>query len=110
MAHRFLGKEIQVTTAGELRHPVAFVLEGQEHAIQEVLAAWPDHGFGSSPPIRKRWWLHHHRNYYRVRTATGEVFEIYYDRGVSLKASKYKKWYASRQLDPSDGQQQDVTP
>ena len=110
MSQRFLGKEIQVTVAGELRHPVSFILEGKEHAIQEILDAWPDHGFGSSPPSRKRWWLRHHRNYYTVRTNDGEVFEIYYDRGVSLEKSRYKKWYATRQLDPLDETVRDAAP
>lgn len=110
MYHRFLGKEIQVRVEGELRHPVSFQLEGKEHAIQEILAAWPDHGFGNSPPSRKRWWLRHHRNYYTVRTTEGEVFEIYYDRGVSLKNPKYRKWYASRQLSPLDSKLQGTDP
>ncbi len=110
MSQRFLGKEIQVRVEGELRHPVSFHLEGKEYDIQEILAAWPDHGFGSTPPSRKRWWLRHHRNYYTVRTTKGEVFEIYYDRGVSLKNSKFKKWFASRQLDSLDESPQDAAP
>ena len=110
MSQRFLGKEIQVTVAGELRHPVSFILEDKEHAIQEILAAWPDHGFGSSPPNRKRWWLRHHRNYYTVRTTDGKVFEIYYDRGVSMNNPKYKKWYASRQLSPLDDKLEGTVP
>lgn len=110
MSQRFLGKEIQVKVTGELRHPVSFRLEGREHAIQEILAAWPDHGFGSAPPSRKRWWLRHHRNYYRVRTTAGDIFELYYDRGVSLKNPKYRKWYASRQLLPLGDQQWDAIP
>ncbi len=85
---------------GEVRHPVSFQLEGRDHAIAEILDAWADYGFGSSPSRRKRWWQRHHRNYYRVSTTQGDVFEIYYDRGVSLKNPKYKKWYVSRQLDP----------
>jgi len=99
MSRRFFGREIQVRVEGEVRHPVSFRLEGKDYVIREVLTAWADYGFGNTPPQRKRWWLRHHRNYYRVCTTEGEVFEIYYDRGVSLKSPKYKKWYVSRQLD-----------
>ena len=46
----------------------------------------------------KKWWQRHHRNYYRVRTTGGEVFEIYHDRGTNLKHPQYKKWILTRQL------------
>ncbi|MEE8443440.1 MAG: DUF6504 family protein [Dehalococcoidia bacterium] len=100
MAQRFFGQEIQVEVAGDVRQPVSFRLERKDHAITEILNVWPDYGFGNSPPQRKKWWQRHHRNYYRVCTAQGDVFEIYYDRGVSPKNPKYKKWYVSRQLGP----------
>lgn len=99
MPHRFIGQEVKVKVEGEVRQPVSFRLEGKDYAITEILAAWADYGFGSAPARRKRWWQRHHRNYYRVRTTEGEVFEIYYDRGVSLKNPQYKKWYVSRQMD-----------
>jgi len=51
-----------------------------------------------TPLRRRKWWQRHHRNYYRVRTSQGEVFEIYYDRGTSLKHPEYRKWYLHRQL------------
>ena len=97
MSQRFFGKEIQVTVAGELPEPVAFVLEGKEHSIVEVLERWPDHGFGSLGVKRPRWWQRRHRTYYRVRTVDAEVFEIYFDRG-SLRPSKFRKWFISRKL------------
>ncbi len=99
VSQRFLGKEIQVKVAGEVRQPVSFTLEGKEYTIAEIVAEWADHGFGSAPSGRQRWWMRHHRNYYQVRTTEGEVFEIYYDRGTSLKNTRYKKWYATRQLE-----------
>ena len=102
MPQRFFGQEIQVGVEGEVHQPVSFRLGGKDHVVREILVAWADYGFGSTPPRRKKWWLRHHRNYYRVRTTGGEVFEIYYDRGVSLKNPKYKKWYVSRQLDTLD--------
>ena len=99
MPQRFFGQEIQVNVEGEVRQPVSFRLEGKDYVVGQILATWADHGFGSNPPRRRKWWQRHHRNYYRVRTTEGEVFEIYYDRGVSLKNSTYRKWYVSRRLD-----------
>ena len=99
MPQRFFGQEIQVEVEREVRRSASFRLEGREYVIGEILAAWADYGFGDDPLRRKRWWQRHHRNYYTVRTTGGEVFEIYHDRGTSLKNSKYKKWYVARQMD-----------
>ena len=93
----FIGREIEVTVEGEIKAPVAFRLGGQEHRIAEILDVWQDHGFGLAEPLRKNWRLRHHRNYYRVRTSEGEVFEIYMERG-SLKHPERRRWYASRKL------------
>jgi len=94
---RFFGREIAVTTAGEVKAPVSFTFDGREYRVAEVLEAWPDHGFGRMAG-RKHWWQRHHRNYYRVLTTGGEAYEIYYDRGVSLKHPEFKKWYLTRRL------------
>ncbi|UCH43328.1 MAG: hypothetical protein JSW16_01950 [Dehalococcoidales bacterium] len=98
MAPQFFGQEIAVTVSGEVKVPASFRLGGQEYVVLEIIEAWQDHGFGRSPLRRKRWWLRHHRNYYRVRTTENDVFEIYYDRGTNLKHPEYKKWFLSRQL------------
>ncbi len=96
-AGQFIGREIEVTTGGEIKEPVAFRLGDQEHEVAEVLEAWQDHGFGLAEPLKKNWRLRHHRNYYRVRTRRGEVFEIYMDRG-SVKHPELRRWYAYRKL------------
>ena len=98
MAQRYFGKQVQVETTGPLHHPVAFTIEGTRHAIAEVLESWPDYGFGSNSQKRPRWWQRHHRNYYRVRTAEDEVYEIYYARGTSPKNPELKKWYLTRKI------------
>ena len=98
MPPQFIGKQIQVTTGGEVKAPTSFLLDGREYTISEIIEDWPDYGFGRNPASRKRWWQRHHRNYYRVRTTGGEVFEIYYDRGTSLKHPEHKKWFLTRQL------------
>jgi hypothetical protein len=93
----FIGREIEVTVGGEVKAPVAFRLGDQEHEIAEILDAWQDHGFGLAEPLRKNWRLRHHRNYYRVRTSEGAVFEIYMDRG-SVKHRERRRWYVYRRL------------
>ncbi len=96
MPAQFIGKDIQVTTSGEIRNPVSFVLEGREYTIAEILEAWPDSGFGRIPVSRRKWWQRRHRNYYRVRTTDDEIYEIYYDRGVNLENPQYKTWFLTR--------------
>jgi len=98
MAPQFFGQEIKVTTSGEVRVPASFRLGDREYVISEIIEAWPDHGFGRSTSRHPRWWQRHHRNYYRVKTTQGEIFEIYYDRGTNLKYPERKKWFLHRQL------------
>lgn len=95
---QFFGREIEVTMSGEVKVPVSFRLDDREYVIGDIIEAWQDHGFGKAPLRHKRWWQRHHRNYYRVRTTEGEVFEIYHDRGTSLKQASKSKWFVSRQL------------
>ncbi|MFH1032082.1 MAG: DUF6504 family protein [Chloroflexota bacterium] len=98
MVPQFFGKEISVTVSGEVKAPTSFRVDDREYTISEIIEAWPDYGFGRSPLRRKRWWHRHHRNYYRVKTTTGDVFEIYYDRGTNLENPERKKWFLYRQL------------
>ena len=98
MALRCIGQEIEVSVSGEVKVPTSFRLGDREYVISEIIEDWHDHGFGRSSLCRKRWWQRHHLNYYQIRTATGEVFEIYYDRGTSLEHPEYKKWYLCRQV------------
>ena len=98
VAPQFFGREIAVTVSGEVKTPASFRLGELEYVISEILESWPDYGFGSNTLRRKRWWQRHHRNYYRVKTAGGETFEIYYDRGTDLSRPELKKWILHRQL------------
>jgi len=83
MPKQYFARQIEVTTGGDIKVPVSFKLGDREYQIAEVLESWPDHGYG---------------NYYRVKTAEGEVYEIYYDRGTKLTHPELKKWYLTRQL------------
>ena len=98
MSSQFISQDIEVKVSGKVKSPVSFRLGEQEYAISEIIESRPDYGFGRSTSGRKRWWQRHHRNYYRVKTTQGEIFEIYYDRGTSLSHPERKKWFLSRQL------------
>ena len=99
MTPQFFGREVEVTTKGEVKVPVSFRLDNHEYKIAEIVDDWQDYGFGPADARRKRKWRQRrHRNYYRVKTTGGEVFEIYYDRGTSLKHPERKKWILHRQL------------
>jgi hypothetical protein len=93
----FIGQPIEVQQAGDIKTPVGFRLGNTEYEVAEVLESWQDHGFGLAEPLKKNWRLRHHRNYYRVRTSSGELFEIYLDRG-SLKHPERRRWYLYRRL------------
>ena len=94
----FFGQEIRVTLSGQLRIPVSFRLNDCKYEIEEILDSWQDYGFGRAPLRRRRWRNRHHRNYYQVKTGTGEVFEIYHERGTSLEQAQKGKWYLHRKL------------
>ena len=98
MAPQFIGQDIEVTVSGEVKTPVSFKLGKREYIISEIIDYWPDYGFGRIHTGRKRWWQRRHRNYYHVKTTEGEIYEIYYDRGINLKNPEHKKWFLTRQL------------
>jgi hypothetical protein len=88
------------TDAVVMPGPAAFVWRGERHVVKRVLEVWQDHGFSDKRPRAHEWWERRHRNYYRVQTETGEVWELYLDRG-----SGRRKWYAARRsgVEPSRG-------
>ena len=99
MSPQFFGREIQVSTRGEVKKPIAFKLDDREYIIAEIVREWQDHGFGPTAAGRRnRWWQRRHRNYYLVKTEEGELFEIYFDRGANLKHPELRKWFVHRQL------------
>ena len=95
---QFFGPELEVTVSGEIKVPTSFCFGDREYLRSDIIETWSDHGFGRSPLRRRRWWQRRHRNYYRVKTTQGEVFEIYYDRGTNLEYPERKKWFLYRQL------------
>ena len=103
MPVEFIGREIEVQLSDDAgRRPLAFNLGSKRYEVAEVLANWQDHGFGSINPGARDWQRQHHRNFYRVRTAGGEVFEIYADWMASRRQRKNRpeqgRWYAYRRI------------
>ena len=91
--------------------PTAFSWQGREYVIVELLKEWHDYrkrgkSKASYEKERGSYWVEKSqregswgmgRDYYRVRTGDGEIFDIYYDR--SPKGQKRKgQWVLSRKL------------
>ncbi len=93
----FICEPIEVILDGMVKRPISFQWKGMGYRVVEIWAEWQDAGFGPIPPGRGKWWQRRHRNYYRVVTHTGEVFEIYFDRG-----GKQPQWYLFRKVEQSD--------
>ncbi len=89
--------------------PAAFTWRGQEYVIVELLGEWHDYRKrGTSEAFyekeRGSYWVTKTqrqgswgvgRDYYRVRTESGEVFDIYYDRAPKGQSRK-GQWILSR--------------
>jgi hypothetical protein len=72
---RFIDEEIEVHFAQEPGPPTSFVWRGQEYRVVEVESVYRRLDF------KRPWWRRRHRDYYQVKTDTGQVFEIYFHRG-----------------------------
>jgi hypothetical protein len=59
----------EVRFAQEPGPPTSFTWHGQEYEIVEVEKAYRRLDF------KRPWWQRRHRDYYQVRTDTGQVFE-----------------------------------
>ena len=94
MSPKFIGQKIDVTTDGTIKEPMSFNWKNRGYDIAEILLSWMDWGFpqGSS---QHDWKNRRHRNYYRVRTTSDNIFEIYHDRGPSGNTDD---WYLFQQI------------
>jgi hypothetical protein len=98
MAPRFISEPIQVEATGTIRQPQSFTWRGEQYRITEIILAWMDWGFPSGSS-QKDWRSRRHRNYFRVRTESGEVFELYNERAA---AGPTNAWYLYQQLDSTE--------
>ena len=72
---RFIDEQVEVESEG-FGVPRAFVWQGERHEVAEVLSVRRRLDFK-----RAWWWRRRHRDYFRVRTREGRVFELYHHRG-----------------------------
>lgn len=71
----FIDDEIAVQFVKKPGHPASFIWRGAEYKIAEIKDVRRVLDF------REAWWQRRHRDYYMVKTDTGEAFEIYFHRG-----------------------------
>jgi hypothetical protein len=115
---RFIGAAIQVTydrppaLEKQPGPPDGFTWEGQTYRVTAVLREWHDYGLrGKSQAFyvkergsyrakaaRRRGSWGVGRDYYRVRTDGGEVFDIYYDRSPHGPGGRKGSWFLFRQV------------
>ncbi len=93
--YEFLGEEIDVSEGDGVAGPVRFTLRGETYETAELERAWQDHGQPSTPK-RPNWRTRRHRNYFDLRTTSGDRFRIYLDRGV--KKSARWTWVVERRI------------
>jgi len=95
---KFISRAIEVIRDEKTNDPVSFIWNDREYKITAIIAAWPDWGFSAGAPKRKSWRMRRHRNFYRVETAAGEVFELYHDRGLKLEGGQ---WILHSRISPA---------
>ena len=91
---RFCDETIDVQAEGVPLRPVSFTWQGSTHRIASVDSKWHDWHVARGGPKRVAWKNRRHRDYFRVTTTRGRVFEIYYDR-----KGKRAEWILYRELD-----------
>ncbi len=89
--------------------PDAFIWRGTTHRILEVQREWHDYGrrdhmahnmraeHAATASRRGSWGVG--RDYYRVRTDAGRIFDLYYDRAPGRTGSRKGGWFLYREMD-----------
>ena len=111
---RFIGDPIQVTfdEPPELEKkpgcPSTFTWRGETYAVVEQLSEWRDYGrrgrmeHNMKPEhaavARRRGSWGVGRDYYRIRTDSGHIFELYYDRAPKHAQHRKGAWFLDREL------------
>jgi hypothetical protein len=90
--------------------PQRFAWRGQVFTTVEKISEWHDYrrrgrmarnmtdGHLESAARRGSWGVG--RDYYRVRTHTGRVFDLYYDRAPSGQRDRRGSWFLYREMAP----------
>jgi len=120
---RFIGEPIQV----EFDQPPAlekkpgcpdrFDWQGETHRVVDLLSQWQDYsrrgrmalnmrsGHAAAAARRGSWGVG--KFYFRVRTATGQVFDLYYDRAPRKADDRKGGWFLLREMGPDEAERED---
>lgn len=98
----FVGREVEVTLSeDEAPLPLAFRLGSRVYKVAEQIVSWQGGAFSGLRRGRD-WRQQRERRYYRVRTAEGEVYELYADWSPGRRRRKEgaaaTRWYLHRRL------------
>jgi hypothetical protein len=117
---RFIGEPIQVQfdrpplLEKKPGCPDRFTWQGETYQIVEKLSEWHDYGrrgrmarnmrpeHASTAARRGSWGVG--REYYRVRTHDGRVFDLYYDRAPKSVEDRKGSWHLYREMHVSDSE------
>ena len=89
--------------------PARFVWRQQSHAIAELCNEWHDYqrrgrmarnmrpSHAAMASRRGSWGVG--RDFFRVRTETGQIFELYYDRNPNGAGGRKGSWYLFQELE-----------
>jgi len=92
--------------------PVAFTWRGATHEIESLLSEWQDYtrrdrmahnmrpAHAAAAERRGSWGVG--RRYFRVRTVSGRVFDLYYDRAPGRAGDRAGGWFLFRELPPGE--------
>ncbi|MEA3408599.1 MAG: DUF6504 family protein [Chloroflexota bacterium] len=93
--------------------PDHFTWRGSTYHIVEMLREWHDYGrrdrmarnvrpeHAATASRRGSWGVG--RDYYRVRTDGGRIFELYYDRAPGRTGSRKGGWFLYQEMDATGG-------
>jgi hypothetical protein len=111
---RFIGQEIQVgfnnKPALEKKpgSPDSFEWDGQDFQVKSALSEWQDFDRRgrmarnmrphNAAKARRRGSWGVGRFYFRVLTASGRIFDLYYDRAPKNAADRKGSWFLDREL------------
>ena len=114
---RFIGEPIEAqfdqppTLEKKPGCPDQFVWQGETYRVTEKLSEWHDYGRRGRMAVNMRpahavaasrrgsWGVG--RDYYRVRTDSGQVFDLYYDRAPKKTDDRKGAWFLYREMSES---------
>ena len=99
MAERFVSEPIHPviealdldnTPVGEPPLPKRFLWRDKEYTVDEVLAKWKETGRDATHGSKEQYLRKH---WFRVRTTSGHVMTIYFERQPRSRAQRAARWW-----------------